>query len=159
MPSGQIHLQIYKRNASWIIPVNIACSLIAGGDFLFTASLVAGYGLGYYNSPDLDLIGINADEGRMMRHFPILGHLFVAWWFLYAGIAQVFGGHRSRFSHGYLIGALFRLIWLFIPIVFIWTKLSLFHIPPDIFIKQIFFPLWIGLAESDALHIFADFNH
>lgn len=159
MPSGEVHLRLYKRNSIWILPLLGTGAYIASNDLPFSIMSLLGYGLGYYVSPDLDLIGLNSDEGRMMRHFPIVGHLMVAWWFLYAGICQMFGGHRSRFSHGYLVGTLFRLLWMFIPIVYIWTRLTfVWDVSTEEFILKIFLPLWIGLSAADAIHIAADFS-
>lgn len=147
MPDGKTHRKIYKKYSP-LISVPISALLIYG--YWYLAIWVAiGYiihGLGI--TPDLDLEGINDDEGRWIDSFFLIP--MVAWSTMYARIIRKFGSHRGILSHGFFISSLIRLLWFGFPFVMLFRY---FFIDP-LYIE--FFGMFIGLSIADALHILAD---
>jgi uncharacterized metal-binding protein len=78
--------------------------------------------LGAFIDPDEDQIGITLSEGRALRgtkninpFIGFIGAFHVAYWLIYAYMIGLVGGHRSVFSHGWIIGTVLRIIYFNIP--------------------------------------------
>jgi hypothetical protein len=128
MSDGATHHFYYKKIFFPIIlPVSIAITFLLIGSkinpILFLVFCFIQYWLASFIGPDLDLPGLNDDDGRMMRFgkklnrlLTIFGYLTVAYWFFYAWIMSLFGGHRSKLSHGIIIGTVGRIVYFNIPV-------------------------------------------
>jgi hypothetical protein len=144
MAGGETHHLWYKKI---FIPIVIPISLlVTAGLFWFKININPSLFLGFcfiqywlagFIGPDLDLPGLNDDDGRMMRFgkklnslLTIFGYLTVAYWFFYAWIIGLIGGHRSKFSHGIIIGTIGRIIYFNIPIflgLFFFARYGIAH--------------------------------
>jgi hypothetical protein len=128
MASGEIHHLWYRRI---FFPVVLPFSIVTSvflinskiNSILFFAFCFIQCWLANFIGPDLDLPGLNDDDGRMMRFgkkinpiLTIFGYTTVAYWFFYSWIISLFGGHRSFASHGFGIGTILRIIYFNIPI-------------------------------------------
>lgn len=161
MSKGVVHYKYYKKFR--IVFLLIAVIFLYPSYFIykdllisivFFLSIITGYYfIGNYVDPDFDLISITYGEGRMMRDFKVIGKLLYIYWVPYAFICQIFGGHRSWFSHGIMIGTIFRLMYLLIPF-WIWF----FYTGQDLYELEIvgFLGLWFGLGVADFIHIYLD---
>jgi uncharacterized metal-binding protein len=156
MPSGKVHNQIWKKNY-WIAVLFSALCLVVLNDAVLPVFVLVGYFLGRYLSPDLDLIGINSDEGRMMRELKIIGVFLVMYFFLYAYLMRFVGigrkGHRNFFSHFPGISTAIRLGWVVIPVAILLTHFGV-HIPTISY--TIVLGIFAGLTIADGLHYLAD---
>lgn len=115
-------------------------------------SAIVGYLAGAIVGPDLDLVGIDHGEGRMIRSVVFIP--LVAWTTLYARIIQVIGGHRSIWSHMPLLSTFIRLCWFTFPLVVLahtnhWLGYDY---------TKIFGGLLVGLTVADTVHSVADFR-
>lgn len=129
MAPGEVHFDYYKR----IIPLSFifgsTVSLFIGlffynwiNPYLFFLFYCINYGLGAIIDPDEDQPGLTLAEGRVLRGtkginpiFGFVGAFHVAYWFIYAYIIGLAGGHRSWLSHQWIIGTIFRMIYFNIP--------------------------------------------
>lgn len=156
MPNGETHYRIWKTAAPVAVFYSAAFGL-ATASWEFGLITFAGYLLGRYISPDLDLIGINNDESRMMEELGPVGVVGVMLFFPYAYMMRFLGigrrGHRNFFSHFPYISTTIRILWLllipglllwkFYPIIFLWAP-------------TIVGGLVAGLGFADFLHWLAD---
>ena len=103
---------------------------------------------GFGIDPDLDLEGLNRSEAlwiRLIVFIPLIG-----WSTFYARIFQKFGGHRSIWTHGFIISTFIRLMFFGFPFVW-WFR--------DHYLDSLwreFTGMFIGLCISDNWHILAD---
>lgn len=157
MPNGEVHYKIWKR--SWFVAIIMTAVLfLAYSDYWVVAAFVPiGYLLGRWISPDLDLVGINSDESRMMDDFKIFGAFMVAYWFPYAYLMRFVGlgrkGHRNFFSHFPVVGSSIRFVYLLFPFVIIFYY---FSIPINPWFIPTLLGALIGLSIADTLHWAAD---
>lgn len=163
MPGGDVHLSLWKKG----IPLSAIGSgllLAASQDPYMAGAAAAGYLLGRYISPDLDLIGLSSDEGRMMQELKVFG-LFVVMWFMpYAYIMRFVGigrkGHRNFFSHFPFISTFIRLAWLlgpFIAAVYYWEP-GLVQANID-WLYSLSLGIFLGHSLSDLIHYLADMGY
>jgi len=112
---------------------------------------MVGYVIGNYVTPDNDQITVTRSEGDLLRHFGLIGAIFVAYWFPYAYMARWVGGHRSFLTHFPVISTLVRLVYLLIPLMIYereWFRNENFLLG--------LLGVWIGLSLSDFLHWILD---
>jgi hypothetical protein len=86
MPSGKIHLQIWKHNA--ILSVGIACASVIMFESVAPLAFIPGYGIGFFIDPDLDQDGVTAAEYRMMRYMGDVGAFIVGYFMWYGDWSQ-----------------------------------------------------------------------
>jgi hypothetical protein len=107
---------------------------------------LAGYFLGQWLDPDLDIVGMTKSEGRMLK-IPIAGPFLIGYWAIYGAIFR--RKHRSVWTHGYVLstgiryGYSFWWLYFVIPVLYDWMMYVLIGI-------------FIGLCFSDSIHIWAD---
>lgn len=164
MPDGDRHHEIWRKDWFVIIPpigmliiYGVACPWL----FLAIPFVPIGYFLGQYLSPDLDLVGINQDEGRAMKDFKIIGALFVAWSTVYGYLMRFIGigrkGHRNFFSHFPIVSTALRMLWFFgVPLFLIWWFLPVPTLVANFVVGIPTLGVFLGLSPSDFLHWFAD---
>ena len=133
-----------------VFPISVALSF---SDWRIGIGYLAGYSLGRWVDPDLDLMSANSAEGRIINELPLLGH------FLY-GVSSSYGSfwrrhHRSVWTHYPLISTLIRLVW------FLWLPFVLLDAYGINFIGGgwvwFWVSLWLGLSCADAIHLYKDF--
>jgi|WetSurMetagenome_2_1015567.scaffolds.fasta_scaffold122731_4 hypothetical protein len=149
MPSGIVHYHYYKYGYIVILPLSAWIAIFYYP--IIGLSMLAGFSLGRYVTPDWDLVGTSEDEGRMIREVPVLGIL------LY-GFSSIYGAffrrhHRSWMTHFPIISTLGRMLLLFwwIPLVYYFFKMQNTTI-----ITDFPFGILIGLSTADAIHWFLD---
>lgn len=103
MADGRTHFKYLRKGWYIIIPLGVFMFLFGG--YLYPLFLYLNFFLCRYIDPDDDQKSLTGSEGRTLResrkvYMGFLGALFVAYGFVYAYIAGLFGGHRSWFSHG-----------------------------------------------------------
>ena len=147
MPNGKKHKKLYvKYSPILLIPVLIS---LVFGNWYFALFIIVGYGLHAGGlTPDLDLIGINADEALWIKSVIFIP--LVAWSALYARMVQGFGGHRGFLSHSLIISSAIRLLWFGFPFIVAFRYLFI----DPIYVE--FIAMGIGLSIADAIHILAD---
>jgi len=153
LPAGVVHFQYYKK--FFLLAFGIGCGLMVYNFFIGLGFLIGYFVIGRYCSPDNDLIGMNLDDGRLMRELKIFGAIIVMWMTLYAYIGQIFGGHRSKFSHSYFFSTAIRIIWIFGIPLFIWYWN---YLPITNEILFTFLGIFLGNSMSDGIHIYLDFH-
>ncbi|HPH95901.1 MAG TPA: DUF2227 family putative metal-binding protein [Anaerolineaceae bacterium] len=116
--------------------------------------------LGIFLTPDLDLVGGSISQRQVKRQAGnIIGTLWCALWYPYARLL----GHRSWLSHTPFIGTLFRVVYMFLVPMAIWSLLwytGVVDAAPPVPALGIPDPavLWgfLGLCASDCLHWLMD---
>lgn len=79
--------------------------------FLFGAGILFGYEMGKYVTPDWDIMGTTADEGRMVNELPVFGYILF-------GVSSMYGAifrkkHRSTITHFPFLSTSIRHLLLF----------------------------------------------
>ena len=172
---GIVHVEFHDR--LWIFSI-----LVGIGECLFFINIphynpiifmvfyIFFYLLGErWISPDFDILGLSSQDGRLLQLrqknilFGILGLFWVIWWLIYAWIINK---HRSFWSHGLFIGTLGRVVWLFIPFLFIvnWIgtlngwKISgyWYEFYADYYLVSFVLAAIFGLFSSDMIHMLLD---
>jgi hypothetical protein len=130
MADGVTHYRWYKLIFIPIaIPTGVGLFLVLHlmyskwdiNPYIFFLFYLLNYFMARFIDPDLDQIGLTNAEGRMISKkggfvLSFVGALNASYWFMYAwGIGWV-GGHRSFFSHGWIIGTLIRMVYFNIPV-------------------------------------------
>ena len=161
MPSGEVHLDLWKKFRA--VPITVSIILFPTVYYLHgvwvcwdwfclplslfsSLGILAGYFvIGYFIDPDADLVGISSAEGRMLRKIPILGILFVAYWTGYGGFFR--GKHRSFWTHSYIFSTFLRYLYGF------WWSFLFFR---ELLGIYVFLGVFTGMCISDAIHVWAD---
>lgn len=125
------------------------------GNFLFLASagalgltqipgyreeaiaLVLGAVGGWLVTPDIDITGRTYEERRIWTFSPLLGWLWMAYWYPYAKLIP----HRHKLSHMAGIATALRMVYL------LWWVPLFLDIPPDLFLWA-----WCTWTAQDVLH-------
>lgn len=173
MADGDTHYRGWKAGSVSAITAAAGIAglaLYAGEPVLLVAAAAtpAGYFLGRWLSPDLDLVGANSDESRMMRELKIIGALIFAWFSIYAYVMRFVGvgrkGHRNFFSHFPVISTTIRIAWLLlfplisIPIYLIWKNgYSEYLLLPQVVFSVL--GVICGLSLADTVHYMLDVTH
>jgi len=139
MPSGRIHTATTLALA--------VGSALSGQPTAATVGVLSGLIL----SPDLDV-----DDGFIglahLRRVPIVGTaLSWAWrafWWPYSKAVP----HRSAISHAPVVGTVFRVLYLSLPLLAVNVMGAPLKLPTE------FWAWFIGLCASDALHIVLDWT-
>ena len=145
MPSGKIHLTLWKR-WSWVIVPLTFMGMTLGPTFAL--GILIGYGLGYYFDPDWDQISITGGEGRILRHLKLVGSMMLGFFLPYAYLFK----HRG-ISHMPVVGTITRWMWIGL-IAFLFFRTGLF-----LYVKQnthFIYGILVGQSYSDFIHILAD---
>lgn len=149
MPSGEIHYRAFKKGYLIEIPLSVIMSF---WDWRFGLGNIVGYSLHRYLDNDLDLMGVTAAEGRMVRELPILGNFMF-------GMSSIYGSftrhnHRNFWTHFPFISTLIRLFFFF---VFPFALLDAYGINLIGNGWHLFWiGLWGGLSHADGIHYFLD---
>ena len=166
MPSGKVHDELWKKSKA--APVIVALMVYGlfditlyrifpysciGRHCVSNALLIAigvplGYLLGKVVTPDLDLFGITTTEWYSIRKAGVFGLIFVMYWLPYGYLFK--GRHRHYWSHSYFVSTLVRVVYMSW-----WT----FFIVPYTMYFVLWFGMYLGLAISDCIHIWADYNY
>lgn len=147
MPNGETHVKIWKD----FFPLTLIIAFLVGVNWSWYLALfvIVGWGLhGFGFDNDLDLTGMNRSEAlwtRLVIFIPLIG-----WSTFYARIFQHHGGHRSFWTHSFLVSTFIRLMFFGLPFVY-WFRIYWV----DSLWRE-FFGMFIGLAISDSLHTLAD---
>lgn len=149
MPDGKTHFKIWKLGWTAIVPASIL--LISAKEYALTSGLLMGYALGAYIDPDLDVMGTNDAEGRMVNTIPILGPIVYGYSSIYGAIFR--RHHRSIITHFPIISTAIRLFFFFWWVYFLYmNKFLIFDY------NHLYFYLAVlcGLSLADSLHFAAD---
>lgn len=170
MADGKTHYTAWKYGSVAAVSAGVATAALGLylGDMNVVAAgpaIVVGYGLGRWISPDLDLVGANSDEGRMMKELKIVGALLFAWFSVYAYLMRFAGlgkkGHRNFFSHFPGVSTVIRLAWLLLfPLVSIPIYFSIQRGFGEYFVLPVTITCAVGvvagLSIADTLHYVLD---
>lgn len=133
MAPGIIHHEYYRKIIPFAILLGILETALIGlylykytNPFIYFVFYCINYSLGYVIDPDNDQLSLTLSEGIILRetkkfHVGFFGACHVSYWFIYAYLIGLVGGHRSKYSHGWFIGTFFRIIYFNIPIVIIFN--------------------------------------
>lgn len=140
MPSFRPHQNLYTAAAP--LAGLAAVSFITMP--IISAGIVAGYALGNYCDPDLDMEKKRTRaEIQMYRRSRVLGFIWWAFWYPYGLLIP----HRSFFSHSLIISTVIRFAYMFW-----WVAL----ITPTKWLDMLTVGGLIGLCIADSVHIVAD---
>lgn len=130
---GITHRQYLRKVWLAIVPIGMAIFLFALGantpnPLLYPLFFYYNYLLCEVVDPDLDQLSLTIAEGIVLRttkkfYMGFFGALFVSYSFLYSYIIGLFGGHRSRLSHGWIIGTLGRMVFYNIPFYLLFVNI------------------------------------
>lgn len=113
---------------------------------------LVGYSFHRYCDNDLDLMGVNAAEGRQVNELPIIGHVLFGLSSIYGSIFRKW--HRHWITHVPGISTAIRLIIIFI------LPFSLLDAHGVNFIGNGWYKFWIGfwtgLSQADGIHWWLD---
>lgn len=132
-----------------------------------------GYDKGERIDPDSDQMSFTRSDGNKVRKYGIAGWIFITWWTLYAIAMNVLafatgtnngslGGHRTFWTHSYVFSTIIRMVWQYIPHTILISTIPFSEINPTflsfawIIVFYILLGEFIGLAYSDAVHIWLD---
>jgi len=132
MADGVTHHNYLNKGWFFVLPIGIVIfsfsySSNISHSYLYILFFYINYLLCNIISPDADQIGITSDEGIVLRTtkkfwIGFLGAMFVSYSFIYAYLIGLVGGHRSFFSHGWVIGTIGRMIFYNTPLyIFLWN--------------------------------------
>ena len=132
MADGVTHHNYLNKGWMIVFPLGIIIwimnySLGIEYNYLYPLFFYINYSACNIISPDADQIGVTSDEGIVLRTtkkfwIGFIGALFVSYSFIYAYIIGLVGGHRSFFSHGWVIGTIGRMVFYNIPLYcFLWS--------------------------------------
>ena len=136
----------------WVeLPLSLSLVLV---DWQFGIGNLAGYSFGRYCSPDWDLMGSNADEGRMVNELPIIGHILF-------GISSTYGSifrrhHRSFATHFPIVSTLIRLCFVGIFPLTLAEYYGINLIGNGW--HKFWLGFWAGLSQADSIHWWLDSN-
>lgn len=156
MADGITHHEYLRIGWLLIVPLGlflgIFCYLLVPYFYLYPMFFYLNYLLCNIISPDADQIGITSDEGIILRTtkrfwIGFFGALFVSYSFIYAYLIGLVGGHRSVFSHGWIIGTIGRMFYYNIPFYYFCWMFYLYGI------RNWNWSLSIGLYESTKMEI------
>ena len=138
MASGDVHHNYLRKGWAVAFPLSILMYLMMLSEnvsypYLYGIFSVVNYLLCELIDPDNDQLALTLADGialRLSRKFYLgfIGAIFVSYNFLYAYIAGLFGGHRSWFSHGWIVGTLGRMIFYNSLLLFIFYNIYSFGI-------------------------------
>lgn len=141
-----------KSHAAASVALAVPASLtvrVLFQDPIAGALAASGCVLGIPVSPDLDQDGVTMAEGVVYGHLgAILGILWRSYWMPHALAVAV--PHRQWTSHAPVIGTLFRILYLLIAPMIV-------DLRGTVTVALKLWPLWLGLAVSDAAHWAMDF--
>ena len=180
MADGETHLSYLRKGWIIVVPLGILLSVVCYSMgipyyFLYLPLSYLNYYLCEYQDPDDDLYGASTSEGRLLRETKrvnVIVGFFGAWFvgqkIVYAYIANLFGGHRSWFSHGLITGVLGRMI--FYNIIFFgflyfmfgfgvtywgWTNIYM-ELYFDVWLTPFLITQFIVWQFADIIHIILD---
>lgn len=165
MSDGARHHEVWRKGWIVALPLSLLTYVVVdpfhpawncgtlgclSGNTVYSLGVLLGYGMGRYISPDLDLMGVTSDEGRLVNEIPVLGVFLYGHWATYGAIFRKH--HRSFWTHFPGVSTAIRIIYQFYPL-FIVFFLKSWYFP---WIYQIIFGIWIGLSFADFLHFWED---
>ena len=155
MPDGKTHTRLHQRYIPYATAVGVGLATLSGRPST-GAAFVVGYIAGLLIEPDLDMVGITESERRAMRWLVVLAVPWLFWWSIYAALP--FFRHRSLLTHYPLLSTLIRLLWLFVPVLFI-SGVMRWDVQPFLGALLSREEAWVfafGLSLSDLVHDAAD---
>ena len=164
MPSGKTHDEYWKKGIKVaylssfvffivfemflvftnIYPYSQILGFYLANSFVISIGNFSGYLIGRVVTPDLDDAGVTKNEWMAINNVPVLGAAFVGYWMVYGDRFT----HRGFWSHSYIVSSFIRTLYLFA-----WFVL-LDHIPEIVYVYV--FGIFLGLSQSDAIHIYLD---
>lgn len=144
MPDGIHHDNVWKVGWAVIGPTSLYAMSI---DPAIGIGMMGGYVLGRYLNPDADLVGISYAEGMAMRHFKVLGWIWVGYWTFYGGMFKEM--HRSFWTHFPFVSTAIRMAYLLWPLALISFHPQPYHLP-------MLFGVYLSLSVSDMSHYISD---
>jgi len=145
MPSGATHDRFWRAGWGITLPASLYSSISVSPSF--ASGYLFGYGLGYYFDPDMDQVSITQAEGRLMRHFKILGYVIVGYTTIYGAVFRKL--HRSFITHFPYISTGIRFVYLFWWLYFI-------PILWEVWMLEFWVGVYFGMSQADAGHSTAD---
>ena len=109
MPDGVTHYKHFKKGYIFQIPFSIMISFL---DWKLGLGNIVGYSFHRYCDNDLDLMGVNAAEGRQVNEIPILGNFMFGMSSIYGSFFRKY--HRSIWTHLPYLSTIIRLFFFFI---------------------------------------------
>lgn len=148
MPDGKQHKLVWKKY--FLLPMMVAVIFFVTGSYYFSIWIIFGYLLHGFGgiTNDLDLISIDSGEAKWIKSVILIP--LVMWSTLYSRIIQVLGGHRSFWSHGFVISSFIRLMWFGFPFIAIFR----YFFADPLYLE--FFGMLIGLSIADSIHSLLD---
>lgn len=182
MSDGKTHNVYYTRG--WIFALVLAVFFLVIGlrhgfleGIIWCIFSLFNYFICRWIDPDLDQIGITLQEGRMLRDSRKLscfvgffGALWVSYWFMYAWLIGLVGGHRSIASHGFAIGGFIRMIYLNLLLLFVLVLLALngivnwhwqnafYNLYLDIWLAPYLITQFFNWLLADSIHLALDYK-
>lgn len=122
LSDGITHEKYLRKGWFIIIPLGVSFLFLGKLNILYPIFLCINFLICEFLSPDADQLGLVKEEGDILRTFRRfylgpLGAVIVGYWTVYAEICLYFGGHRSWFSHGWVVGTFGRMVWFNLPLV------------------------------------------
>ena len=149
MPDGVTHYKHFTKGYTFQIPFSIMISFL---DWKLGLGNIIGYSFHRYCDNDLDLMGVNAAEGRQVNEIPILGNFMFGMSSIYGSFFRKY--HRSIWTHLPYLSTAIRLFFFFI---FPFLILDGYGIN---FIGNGWHMFWIGfyngLSMADGIHWWLD---
>jgi len=149
MPDGVTHYKYFKRGYLVQIPLSVVMSF---WDWKFALGNIVGYSFHRYCDNDLDLMGVNAAEGRQVNEIPILGNFMF-------GMSSIYGSffrkhHRHWLTHFPFISTAIRLFFFFIFPFLIMDGYGINFIGNGW--HTFWLGFWVGLSQADGIHYYLD---
>jgi hypothetical protein len=149
MPDGATHYKYFMKGYLVEIPLSVILSF---WDWQVGLGGLVGYSLHRYMDNDLDLMGVTAAEGRMVKELPVLGNFMF-------GMSSIYGSftrhnHRNFWTHFPFISTAIRLFFFFFFPFIILDAYGINFIGNG-WIK-FWIALWVGLSRADAIHYYLD---
>ena len=156
MPSGKIHLAIWRRNRPLAVAISLTSMIMWWS--LNPLAFILGYGIGLFIDPDLDQDMVTACEWRMMQYFGDVGAFLVGYFMWYGYRFTHRKPKKTYTAHSPLFGTLSRWVYVFLfPMIFWvwyrdWSQFELFYQPWFVW-------MFAGNWFSDLLHIALDYGY
>lgn len=149
MPNGEIHHMYFKRGYLVEIPLSVVMSF---WDWKFGLGNIIGYSFHRYCDNDLDLMGVNAAEGRQVNELPILGNIMFGMSSIYGSFFRKY--HRHWITHFPFISTAIRLFFFFIFPFLIMDGYGVNFIGNGW--HRFWIGFYVGLSQADGIHWLLD---
>jgi len=149
VPDGKTHYEAYKKGYVVEIPLSLALCFV---DPKFALGNIVGYTFHRWCDNDLDIMGVNAAEGRQVNELWIVGIYLFGMSSMYGAIFRKW--HRSFWTHFPGVSTIIRMFFMFIFPFLIMDGYGINFIGNGWHMFWIGF--WTGLSQADAIHYLLD---